>query len=292
MTQLLKRILGEDISLVSNHADGLPAIQADPGMMEQILLNLAVNSRDAMPGGGQLLIATGTEILEPETPGADPTAAGAIHVYLRVSDTGCGIAPEHLPHIFEPFFTTKEVGRGTGLGLATVHGIVRQHHGRITVSSEVGRGATFQIYFPAVGGVKTGKDGLPGLAKFPGGTETLLVVEDEFLVRLAVSKMLQRFGYTVLQAESGEAALRLWPQYKDQIRLLLTDVVMPGGLSGYELARQLLAEQPRLKVIYTSGYNGDLAGERPVLTDGVNFLQKPYAPQKLAEALRKNLDPG
>jgi len=292
MTQLLKRILGEDITLVSNHADRLPAIQADPGMMEQILLNLAVNSRDAMPGGGQLLIATGTEILEPETPGPDPAAPAAVHVCLRVSDTGCGITAEHLPHIFEPFFTTKEVGKGTGLGLATVHGIVQQHHGRITVSTEVGRGTTFRIYFPAVGGGKPDKGGLPGLARFPGGTETLLVVEDEFLVRVAVSKMLQRFGYTVLQAESGEAALKLWPQYKDQIRLLLTDVVMPGGLSGYELARQLQAEQPRLKVIYTSGYNGDLAGERPALTDGLNFLQKPYAPQKLAEALRKNLDPG
>ncbi len=184
------------------------------------------------------------------------------------------------------------MGKGTGLGLATVHGIVQQHHGRITVSTEVGRGTTFRIYFPAVGGGKPDKGGLPGLARFPGGTETLLVVEDEFLVRVAVSKMLQRFGYTVLQAESGEAALKLWPQYKDQIRLLLTDVVMPGGLSGYELARQLQAEQPRLKVIYTSGYNGDLAGERPALTDGLNFLQKPYAPQKLAEALRKNLDPG
>ena len=292
MTKLLQRILGEDISLASNYAAGLPAIEADTGMIEQVLLNLAVNSRDAMPKGGQLIISTGAETLNPGATGQNNGSPAGSYVRLTVADTGCGIAPENLPHIFEPFFTTKEVGKGTGLGLATVHGIVQQHNGWITVTSEINRGTMFHIYFPAMARAKAERKTGTATADLPGGTETILVVEDELIVRLAVSTMLQRFGYTVLSAESGREALKTWQKHKDRIQLLLTDIVMPDGVSGYELARQLQADQPQLKVIYTSGYSGNVADRRLTMVEGVNFLQKPYAPQKLAEALRKNLGPG
>jgi len=290
MTKLLQRILGEDISLASNYAPGLPAIQADTGMIEQILLNLAVNSRDAMPKGGQLIISTGTETVNAETGGQNDGAPAGLYVRLTVADTGCGIPAEHLLRIFEPFFTTKEVGKGTGLGLATVHGIVQQHNGRITVSSEAGRGTTFRIYFPVMAGTPTEIKSRPAISSLPRGTETILVVEDEVIVRLAVGNLLQRFGYTVLLAASGVEAITVWQNEKYRVQLLLTDIVMPDGMTGYELARQLQDEKPELKVIYTSGYSGDLADKRLTMVEGVNFLQKPYAPRKLAEALRRNLD--
>ena len=292
MTKLLQRILGEDVSLVSNYAAGLPAILADTGMIEQILLNLAVNSRDAMPHGGQLTITTGTETLAPKPAGQNSGAPAGLCVRLTVTDTGSGIAPENLPHIFEPFFTTKEVGKGTGLGLATVYGIIKQHQGWIEVESTVGKGSTFRIYFPAMAGATPEKKSGPTTSTLPRGTETILVVEDELIVRLTVCNLLQRFGYTVLPAESGAEALKVWQKHKDRIQLLLTDIVMPGNMPGYELAHQLQAEKPQLKVIYTSGYSEDLANKRLTLMEGVNFLQKPYAPQQLAEALRKTLDPG
>ena len=291
MTKLLQRILGEDVSLASNYAAGLPLIHADTGMIEQILLNLAVNSRDAMPKGGQLTITTGTESFNPEGVGHNPGLPAGLYVRLTVADTGCGVAREILPRIFEPFFTTKEVGKGTGLGLATVHGIVQQHNGRITVTSEINKGTTFRIYFPVVSGTPAEMKTRSSISTLPRGTETILVVEDEVIVRLAVSNMLQRFGYTVLAAGSGVEALTVWKNDKDRIHLLLTDIVMPDGMTGYELACQLQAEKPRLKIIYTSGYSGDLADKRLRMIEGVNFLQKPYAPRKLAEALRKNLDP-
>jgi PAS domain S-box-containing protein len=290
--RMLQRILGEDISLVSDAAGNLPFIQADAGMMEQILLNLAVNSRDAMPNGGKLVIATGAEILDDKQTARHPGAQPGHYVHLSITDSGCGIAPEHLPRIFEPFFTTKEAGKGTGLGLATVYGIVRQHHGWITVSSEPGQGTTFRIYFPAVLGKKAGKPAPSGNSKLPRGTELILLVEDELTVRLPVSNMLQRFGYSVLATESGVEALKIWQLHRDRIHLLLTDIVMPDGMTGYELARRLKADKPELKVIFTSGYSADLGGRHSVLVEGVNFLQKPYASQELAEILRNSLKSG
>jgi len=288
--KMLQRILGEDISLVPESTADLPFIKADGGMIEQILLNLAVNSRDAMPDGGKLVIATGTEILDEKQAARQAGALPGHYVHLTITDTGCGIPPENLPRIFEPFFTTKEPGKGTGLGLATVYGIVRQHHGWITVSSEPGQGATFRIYFPAVTGKKAGKAAAPGISKLPRGSELILLVEDELTVRLPVSNMLQRFGYSVLPTESGVEALKVWQTNKDRIHLLLTDIVMPDGMTGYELARRLQAEKPQLRVIYTSGYSADLGGRHSLLIEGVNFLQKPYAPQQLAEILRHSLD--
>ena len=290
MTKLLQRILGEDISLASNYAAGLPDILADTGMMEQILLNLAVNSRDAMPKGGQLTIATGTEFLDAEANGQNPGAPAGLYVLLTVADTGGGIPPEVLPHIFEPFFTTKEVGKGTGLGLATVHGIVKQHNGRISLTSEINRGTKFHIYFPAMAAATSQEKTGPAAPDLPRGTETILLVEDERIVSLTISNMLQRLGYTVLLAGSGVEALNVWQINKDRIRLLLTDIVMPDGMNGYELGRQLQDDNPQLKVVYSSGYTGSQTDKRQAMVEGVNFLQKPYPARKLAEILRKSLD--
>ena len=259
-------------------------------MIEQILLNLAVNSRDAMPDGGKLTVTTGVRTLDEKWAAQNPGITPGLHVCLAVADTGCGIAPENLPQIFDPFFTTKEVGKGTGLGLATVYGIVQQHHGCVTVASEVGRGTTFQIDFPVATGVKTEKSAAPPISQLPRGTETILVVEDEMSVRLILTQLLQRFGYTVLHASSGRAALKIWQDHRDRVRLLLTDIVMPDGVTGYDLARQLQADKPELKVIYTSGYTGDFNGKRSQLVEGVNFLQKPFVPDRLAAILRKNLN--
>jgi signal transduction histidine kinase/ligand-binding sensor domain-containing protein/CheY-like chemotaxis protein len=290
MTKMLQRILGEDISLASNYASGLPAIHADAGMIEQILLNLAVNSRDAMPDGGRLTISTGTESLNEDLARQDPGAMAGLYVKLEVADTGSGIAPENLAHIFEPFFTTKEVGKGVGLGLATVYGIVKQHRGRIDVKSSLGKGTTFCIYIPAMTVAAPEKRATSKISCLERRTGTILFVEDELLVRLAVCNMMQHLGYTVLPAESGAKALALWQEHKDQIQVLLTDIVMPDGMSGYELARRLQANKQQLKVIYTSGYSRDLGNKRLELINGVNFLQKPFDPQMLAAALQRNLE--
>jgi CheY-like chemotaxis protein len=207
-----------------------------------------------------------------------------------VTDTGSGIAPEILPRIFEPFFTTKEVGKGTGLGLATVYGIVQQHRGEIAVQSGPGQGTTFNVYFPVADKPASSTTEITRRSKLVGGTETILLVEDEFPLRTFVSDLLQRCGYTVLEAGSGPAALQVWQEQRDHIRLVLTDVIMPENLNGIELGRQLLAEKPALKIIYMSGYTGNLEGHRTALTEGVNFLRKPFKPEALAELIRKNLD--
>jgi PAS domain S-box-containing protein len=290
MTKMLQRILGEDITLQSNYAPDLPPIHADAGMVEQVLLNLVVNARDAMPSGGQLTIITGVEMVDEKQAQQNPEAKTGLHVRLTVTDTGCGIAPEILPRIFEPFFTTKEIGKGTGLGLATVYGIVHQHHGWITVTSEINKGTTFRIYFPALAGASIPKKSAPIISQFARGTETVLVVEDEPPVRLLVNNLLQRCGYNVLQAESGVAALNVWREHKDEIQLLLTDIIMPDSMTGLELAGQLQADNPKLKIIYTSGYSGEIAGKNIALVEGVNFLKKPYQPETLTGILRKNLD--
>jgi len=292
MTKMLQRILGEDIALRSDCAPNLPLVRADAGMLEQLLLNLAVNSRDAMPGGGRLVISTSIETLSEERLKQHPDAPSGRCVCVSVSDTGFGIPPETLPHIFEPFFTTKDVGKGTGLGLATAYGIVKQHRGYIEVASEVAKGTTVRFYLPVAKGSRAEPATAPDALELVKGKETILVVEDEPALRRLVSNLLERRGYTPLLAESGVAALEVWRAHKDKIQLLLTDMVMPDGMTGRDLAERLKAERPHLKVIYTSGYSRDILGKEPALVEGVNFLQKPYDPRKLAEIVRNYLDRG
>jgi PAS domain S-box-containing protein len=290
MTKMLQRILGEDIALQSDYTPILPLVFADAGMIEQVLLNLAVNARDAMPSGGQLMIATASKTIGQEYAQQNPAAGAGQCVCLSVSDTGCGIAPENLSRIFEPFFTTKEIGRGTGLGLATVYGIVKQHHGWIEVDSQVGKGTTFRIYLPAARDAAAKQKTTAVIAELPRGNEVILIVENEQAVRLLVGNLLQRCGYTALLAVSGIEALNLWEQHKNEIQLLLTDMVLPDGMMGRELAEKLKGEKPKLKVVYTSGYSASVVGKGPALVEGINFLQKPYHPQKLAQTVRDCLD--
>jgi PAS domain S-box-containing protein len=290
MSKMLQRLLGEDISLHVHHGESLPAVYADQGMIEQILMNLAVNSRDAMPRGGQLILNTGILDLSPDQPLPHPDAAPGRYVMLSVGDTGTGIAADDLPHIFEPFFTTKDVGKGTGLGLATVYGIVRQHLGWISVSSEAGRGTLFEIWLPAS---HEKPENIAETAFTPlsaGGKETVLVVEDEPALRLLVRSVLERSGYRVLEAESGVAALEVWAGASDAIDLVVTDMVMPDGLSGRELGLRLLQEKPSLQVIYSSGYSAEVVGEDFLQKQSNHFLQKPYHPNKLIELVRHCLD--
>lgn len=290
MGKMLQRILGEDIRLETHFATEESFIAADVGMIEQILLNLVVNSRDAMPNGGQLTI--GTELVRISAAEAEPIpeAAPGDFVCLNVGDTGCGIAPENLARIYEPFFTTKDVGKGTGLGLATVYGIVKQHQGWIQVASELGKGTTFKIYFP-FRPEKVTEAARPGEGKIVrGGSETILVVEDEVRLRYLVASLLERYGYKVIEATNGHAALKIWEQQKDQVDLLLTDIVMPDGITGRELADRLKASKPGLKVIYTSGYSPEVVRQGITIEEGINFIQKPYQPAHLAETLRRALD--
>ncbi len=281
MSRMLQRLIGENITLTVECAEGVPPIEADAAMIEQIILNLAVNARDAMPRGGQLLIVTDAFQM-----GNEP--AEAAWVRLSVRDTGAGMPPEVKSRIFEPFYTTKEVGKGTGLGLATVFGIVKQHEGFIDVESEVGQGTTFTILFPPSN--KAIEPEAKPVAKQVlkrGSGETILLVEDEPILRELAHAILTEAGYNVLGAEQGEEARLLWLQHQDQIDLLLTDMVLPGQLTGRELAAELQEVKPGLKVIYTTGYSQDLVEPD---CDPVNFLQKPYPPETLMHTVRSCLD--
>jgi PAS domain S-box-containing protein len=290
MTKMLDRILGEDIALQMSYWPAAPLISADASMMEQVLLNLAVNARDAMPQGGQLSIRISIEDVPARPASQSADARPGRFVCLTASDTGCGIPPEILRRIFEPFFTTKEVGKGTGLGLATVYGIVKQHQGWIEVESQLSRGTTFRVYLPeATEGAERSEETIPE-SSVRGGNETILVVEDEQPVRELVCSLMEELGYKILAAESGDRALDIWRQHKHEIALLLTDVVMPDRLNGRELAELLWREQPSLKVVFTSGYNEDVVGRDWLHRRGFNYVQKPYPPRKLAMAVRDCLD--
>ncbi|MGC4075011.1 MAG: PAS domain S-box protein [Nibricoccus sp.] len=291
MGSMVRRIVGEDVVVELVCAPTSLGVQADTGMMEQVILNLVVNARDAMPQGGQLRIETARVEIDADGAKKRPESQQGSFVRLTVADTGTGISPETLPKIFEPFFTTKEFGKGTGLGLATVYGIVQQHRGWISVESEVGAGARFHVHLPALdGGALSVAAGLSEPEGKPGGGETILLVEDEAEVRAVARFSLVRQGYDVIEAENGARALALWPEHAAKIKLLLTDVVMPGGISGVDLALRLRKEQPGLRVIYMSGYNPEMAGKNFVLKEGVNFLPKPFDMSTLARVVRSSLD--
>jgi CheY-like chemotaxis protein len=264
-------------------------VHGDPGMLEQVLLNLTVNARDAMLNGGEIAVTLTQVTFNPE-PMLPPPARPGDFIRLSVRDTGKGIAPELLPRIFEPFFTTKDVGKGTGLGLATVHGIVEQHHGWIEVESAPGSGTTFHVYLPRLTVSAQIPASSPDARTVPGGSETILLVEDEMALRLLAARVLERYGYRVITAANGVEARQIWERNKLAVDLLLTDIVMPQGISGRQLAEQLQAERPQLKVIYMSGYPGDVAGRGLDLREGVNYLKKPFGLIALAEVVRRTLD--
>jgi signal transduction histidine kinase/CheY-like chemotaxis protein len=288
--KMLPRLLGEDITLETTYATKLPAIEADSGMVEQVIMNLAVNARDAMPKGGRLTIITSSTQIDADYAARRPEARPGHFVSISVKDTGCGMDAKTLSRIFEPFFSTKDVGRGTGLGLATVYGIVKQHQGWVEVTSAVGVGTTFRVLFPALrtAAVET-DDQHDSVMLARGGRETILLVEDEPALRELVSAVLKEYEYRVIEAETGVQALKLWDEHHGKIDLLLTDMVMPGGVSGAELAQRLRQRKYDLRVIYSSGYSPEVVGKQLSENDAI-FLPKPYRPPQLAQRVRKSLD--
>jgi signal transduction histidine kinase/CheY-like chemotaxis protein len=292
LTKMLKRIIGEDIQFRCSHGAGLPMIHADTGMIEQVLVNLVVNARDAMPDGGQLHVITEKVMIETDRLQGHPERRPGTFVSVTVSDTGTGIAPEHMARIFEPFFTTKEIGKGTGLGLATVYGIVKQHEGWIEVRTKVGAGTSFQVFLPGLQSHEVASAPLEKEAPPEGGTETILLVEDDDAVRSLTRQLLEHFGYSVREANSGREALELWQNALAEIDLLLTDMIMPGGVSGRELAHRLLERRPELKVIYLTGYSDEnLAGDTSFMRRTQSLLlQKPCPWNQLLAAVRGCLD--
>ncbi len=290
MSDMLGRMLGEDVALRLNYSQSPATVEADVGMMEQVLLNLAVNARDAMPRGGQLAVRIAIVDVDEAHVQQHPEARAGRFVCVSKTDTGDGIPPEFLPRIFEPFFTTKEVGKGTGLGLATVYGIVKQHQGWIEVESAVGKGSTFRIYVPYIGERQPEAEKPTTQITIRGGTETILLVEDEKAVRELVARVLEKHGYNVLQAATGVEAVDIWRERKNDIALLLTDLVMPENMNGRELSEKLWAERADLKVIFSSGYSADIVGKDFRLEPDLNYLQKPYQPQTLILAVRRCLD--
>jgi two-component system cell cycle sensor histidine kinase/response regulator CckA len=287
--KMLERLVGEQVQIDFRPQRSIPAIHADSGMMEQIAMNLAVNARDAMPNGGRVSIATSLVTIHRAPIPMDPEQRDGDFVCLSFTDTGIGMDTKILSRIFEPFFTTKPVGKGTGLGLSTVFGIVRTHKGWLAVKSEPNQGTTFQIYFPASRQAAEKMESSVDAA-LPSGHETVLVAEDEGALREMVVEFLRIQGYTVLEAGSGHEALDVWKRAGRQVDLLLTDMVMPGGIMGSELAARLMRESSRLKVIYTSGYSPGMAGRDISLLEGGNFLPKPYSVGKLAQFVRECLD--
>ncbi len=289
--KMLYRILGEHIALQCNYAPELPAVEADPGMIEQVIMNLAINARDAMPKGGRLVITTQTEMVDRAAAARNLEAREGRFVVLSVTDTGCGMDQATVNRVFEPFFTTKDVGKGTGLGLATVYGIVKQHNGWLEVASQVGQGSTFRIFLPSVAPTQAKRADEPSTAlTVPGGRETILLVEDEPAVRTLALACLRQLGYRVLEAANGPEALRLFREHHHNISLLLTDLIMPEGMNGHDLAQQLRMTQPNLKAIFSSGYSREIIGSDSGLQHGDFFLPKPYEFAALARLVRHCLD--
>lgn len=287
---MLQQLVGESITLKTECGSGEASVTADSNMLEQVLINLTANARDAMPHGGQLTLSTSVCNIDTAHIRQHHEARPGSHVCLSVTDTGCGIAPEHMSRLFEPFFTTKDIGKGTGLGLASVYGSVKQHQGWIEVSSRKSKGTSFKIFFPLSTLPIVPVEAAPAVRPVRGGGETILIVEDEAGLRELFSLTLQQLGYRVFAECSGAKALRSWSSRLDQIDLLLTDLVMPDGVSGWKLASELQAEKPDLKAIYMSGHSSETNGLAPKAAKNVRFLAKPFSVQVLAEAVRACLD--
>lgn len=290
MDKMVRRLINENIEMRTSVEKILGAVKADPGQIEQVILNLIVNARDAMPDGGKLWIETRNVELESGMANDQASIKPGPYVMLSVKDTGVGIRAETLPHIFEPFYTTKESSRGTGLGLSTVYGIVKQSGGHISVTSELGKGTTFQVYLPRVEEAEQRAPKAEWVEPATGGGgETILLVEDEPAVRELARTVLSEQGYKVIEAQNSEDAVRLAGKHRSEIHLLLTDVVMPG-MSGRDLANHLTALHPYLRVLYMSGYTHNVIGENGTLEEGLSFLQKPFTPKALTLRVRETLD--
>ncbi|MFA6032979.1 MAG: PAS domain S-box protein [Myxococcota bacterium] len=287
--RMLVRLIGENIEIKTIHADDLGAVYADPGQVEQILINLAANARDAMPHGGRLVIETANVRLDEGYCRLHEQVQPGSYVMLAVSDSGEGMSEEVKEHLFEPFFTTKPKGRGTGLGLATIYGAISQSGGSIEVDTNVGKGTTFKVYLPMITEKASATRRQRRTAAMPGGTETILVVEDEEIVRQLVVKILSHLGYTVLHAPDGEKALLIAAEHKDRIDLLITDVVMPG-MNGRQLMEKLIKQRGEMTVLFTSGYTEDIILNQGVVEGNLNFIGKPYSPHSMANKVRGLLD--
>jgi CheY-like chemotaxis protein len=286
---MLQRIIGEDIKVEMHLDPALPSVEADRTQLEQVLVNLIANARDAMPTGGRLTITTSAVELLTSLHLRGFVVPPGKYAVLTIADTGLGMDESTVERVFEPFFTTKELGKGTGLGLATVYGAVKQAGGYIAVSSRRGFGSTFTIYLPASEKQAAASATALTDSEAAAGTETILLVEDEAEVRATAREALRLYGYTVLEAENGRAALECCRAYHGNIDLVLTDVVMPE-MSGRELGERLKAEYPELPVIYMSGYTDDAVIRHGVLRSGSNFIQKPFSPATLTQAVRGALD--
>lgn len=287
LLKMLRRVLGENIDVRFTADCATAHLQGDAGMLEQVLMNLCVNARDAMPRGGKLSIRTFLEEMTPNPTSCHPGARPGIYLCLEVTDTGCGMDEKVLKRIFEPFFTTKELGKGTGLGLATVYGIVKQHGGWIEAESKPGQGSIFRVTLPAATNQTPQTKPAHAEPELRGGSETVLLVEDDIALRRMTALCLRKLGYAVLEAGTGSEALKQWENHAGRIDLLLTDMVMAEAMTGLELAERLMRQRPELKVVISSGYSPDLV--RPDALPGLNFLVKPYDPATLARCVRKSL---
>jgi CheY-like chemotaxis protein len=289
---MLRRLIGEHIALDMQLAPDLPPIFADPSNVDQVIMNLALNARDAMPDGGKLTLTTSRVEIDETACARNSEAQLGAHICLAVRDTGYGMDAATMSRIFEPFFTTKEPGTGTGMGLATVYGVVKQHGGWIEVDSAPGRGTAIRTFFPpsvdGIGALPAKLDS-PPIQGAPAESITILVVEDEEMVGEFVSEALGALGYRVLSALNGRAALEIWATHRDEIDLLLTDVVMPESISGRQLAHTLIMDKPNLKVIFTSGYSAELFGSDFEREKEHGFLAKPYLPDRLAQIVATHL---
>jgi len=291
LERMLRRLIGEDISLVTHLAPGLGRVKADPGQLDQVIINLVVNSRDAMPDGGRLTLETGEVVLDESLARALPDIAPGTYVVLTVSDTGSGMSEEVKQRVFEPFFTTKEVGKGTGLGLATVYGIIKQTGGHIGFQSELGRGCDFTVYLPRVEADDVREPRGLAEVRAVSGDEVVLLVEDDAMVRVFTRKALERLGYEVIEASDGNEALEALQRRQRPVDVVVTDIVMPL-MGGRELAQRVLERWPGTPLLFVSGYSDDAILRRGVLDQGAHFLQKPFTAAALARALRRALDSG